>query len=123
MIDAPKSPPINACEELDGIPKRQVINPHIIAPNSAQRITNCVIVSAETIPTPIVFATWVPHNAPTQSKNAAYNTAYLGLSALVEIAIEMALAESWKPLINSNINATPTNIIKQIIVTVITNYS
>ncbi len=37
---APAKPPIKACEELDGIPKYQVMRFHVMAPMSPPRITH-----------------------------------------------------------------------------------
>ena len=61
---APRSPPINACDELDGSPSHHVNKFHITAESNAQNITVSVIISPFTIPAPIVFATCVPVKAP-----------------------------------------------------------
>lgn len=39
IIAAPTRPPMRACEELDGMPKYQVIRLPLIAPTGAPKIT------------------------------------------------------------------------------------
>src|ERR1700730_2934133 len=92
---APTSPPINACELLDGIPAHQVTRFHEIAPVRAPKITSASIILAETIPTPIVRATCTPNTTNAMKlKNAAQITAYRGRNIRVEtrVAIELAVS-------------------------------
>jgi hypothetical protein len=55
---APISPPISACEELEGIPKYQVTRFHAIAPTSAPQITASSTKCGPMIPEPMVAATF-----------------------------------------------------------------
>ena len=91
---APKSPPINACEELDGRPNHHVIKFHITAASKAQNITCKVIASLAIIPAPIVFATLTPSKAPIHSKTAPNNTACLGDNTFVETIDAIEFAQS-----------------------------
>jgi hypothetical protein len=55
----------------------------------------------------MVLATWTPtKNTAANSKKAAHRTAYLGGRTLVDTMVEIALAESWKPLRKSKTRAT-----------------
>ena len=99
---APASPPIRACEELDGIPPNQVIRFQVIAPTRAARITRASTLSGRTMPLPIVWATLTPNpNAATKLKNAAQTTACVGLRTRVETTVAIELAASWNPLMKS----------------------
>src|SRR5262249_18647483 len=51
---APASPPINACELLEGMPSHHVIKFQQMAPMSAPNITAASTTSAATIPVPTV---------------------------------------------------------------------
>src|SRR6266511_735475 len=76
---APASPPINACELLEGIPSHQVIKVQQMAPIRAPNITAASTTSAATIPVPTVCATCRPKNKQAMKlKNAAHATAYCG---------------------------------------------
>jgi hypothetical protein len=68
---APTTPPINACEELDGSPKYQVTRFHAIAPISPPKTIIGVIRSASTIPLAIVAATSSDRKAPKKLRIAA----------------------------------------------------
>src|SRR5580698_9609598 len=57
---APTSPPISACELLEGMPYHQVTRFQEMAPTRAPKITCASITSADTMPTPTVRATWTP---------------------------------------------------------------
>src|SRR5690349_5330781 len=86
---APHRPPISACDELDGNPHHQVIKSQIVAPSSAQ-ISSCgviVTIPASIRPDEIVFATAVPHMAPSRFVAAASSTAWPGLSTLVATTV------------------------------------
>jgi hypothetical protein len=109
----PTSAPINACDELDGNPARQVIRFHAMAPISAAMIipndTPCL---GATSP-PIVLATCVcsnsiATNAPRRLNTADRATAARGPSARVLIEVATAFAVSWKPLVKSNPSAITT---------------
>ena len=86
---APTSPPISACEELEGRPRRQVQRFQAIAPIRPQRTAPGVIWAASTIPPAIVAATATEMKAPTKLSTAATAIATWGGAALVEIAVEI----------------------------------
>src|SRR5215831_3444803 len=73
----PQRPPISAWLELDGNPNHHVTRFQTIAPSSAQMMIPDVIATIleSTSPDEIVFATAVPHIAPTRFVTAASNTA------------------------------------------------
>ncbi len=80
---------------------------HAMAPNSAPKITFGSTMATWIMPCPIVRATAVPTvNAAAKLKHAAHSTAGNGLSTRVPTTVAMELAESWKPLLKSNRNAT-----------------
>ena len=60
------------------------------------------------MPVPTVLATAVDTSAPTTLKTAAMASATRGVSALVEIDVAIAFAESWKPFVKSKARATRT---------------
>src|SRR6185437_9459194 len=105
---APIRPPNNACDELEGRPRYQVIRFHRIAPTSPAKITTGLMRVSSTSPPEIVFATWTERNTPTRLRQPAIATATLGLSAPVAIEVAMAFAVSWKPFVKSKINAVRT---------------
>src|SRR3954466_14517451 len=105
---APTTPPISACDELDGSPKYQVARFHMIAPIRPANTIVGVMKSASTIPFATVAATASEMNAPTKLRIAANVTATRGGSARVEIAVATTFAVSWKPLVKSNASAVPT---------------
>src|SRR3954452_17956468 len=76
-MPAPTSPPISACELLEGIPNPQVIRFQTIAPISAPKITRSSMMLGSMMQVPMVLATCSP-NTPkaTKLKKAAQNTAY-----------------------------------------------
>src|SRR4030095_12947335 len=107
---APQSPPTRACEELEGRPHHHVIRSQIVAPSSAQ-ISTCGVTATtpESIsPEEIVFATAVPHSAPTRFVAAASSTACPGLKTFVATTVAIEFAVSWKPLMYSKTSATRT---------------
>jgi len=56
----------------------------------------------------IVLATATPKpKAAMKLKNAAKITAFRGESTFVDTTVEMALAESWNPLVKSKTSAIP----------------
>src|SRR5687768_9234997 len=80
---APTTPPISACEELDGRPKYQVIRFQVIAPTRPPKITVVVIASASTTSLATVAATSSEMKAPAKLRIAAKPTANWGDIALV----------------------------------------
>ena len=56
-IPPPTSPPIRACELLDGIPNPQVIRFQTMAPISAAKITCASMTLGSMMPVPMVLAT------------------------------------------------------------------
>ncbi len=63
---APMTPPISACEELDGMPNSQVMRFQMIAPASPANTTVSVTRPVSTRPLAIVAATLSDRNAPTR---------------------------------------------------------
>src|SRR4051812_682096 len=108
MNAAPTTPPISACDELDGNPKYQVSRFHMIAPIRPAKTIVIVIEPELTMPLAIVAATACEMNAPTKLRIAAMATAVRGGSARVEIDVATTLAVSWKPFVKSNASAAPT---------------
>jgi aromatic ring hydroxylase len=79
----------------------------IMAPPRADRMRRLFTTAGLIIPVPTVLATWTPtKKTAANSKNAAQMTAFLGERTLVDTMVEMALAESWKPLRKSKTRAT-----------------
>ena len=105
---APTTPPINACEELDGRPKYQVARFHMIAPIRPANTIVIVIAPESTMPFAIVAATACEMKAPTKLRIAAMPTAVRGGSARVDIEVATTLAVSWKPFVKSNASADAT---------------
>ena len=95
-IAAPAIEPINACDELEGIPKYQVIKFQAIAESSAARITSEPFssVNGSTISFEIVLATPVKVNAPMKFITATHSTVIRGDSARVETEVAIAFAVS-----------------------------
>jgi hypothetical protein len=76
VMPAPRSPPISACEDDDGMPPHQVITFQAMAPIKAPKITRASITSADMMPTPTVCATCAPKNKNAMKlKKAAQITA------------------------------------------------
>lgn len=92
-IPPPTSPPIKAWDELEGMPKYQVIKFQVMAPISAAMTTSWET-DEPTIPDPIVLATAVPESAPKKFKPAAIRIAKKGVKTRVEITVAMAFAVS-----------------------------
>ena len=105
---APTTPPMSACDELDGRPKYHVRRFQKIAPMSPAKMTVVVTMSASTMPLAIVAATLREMNAPAKFRIAASVTAVRGASARVEIDVATEFAVSWKPLVKSNASAVAT---------------
>src|SRR3954447_8981905 len=98
---APISPPMSAWDDEDGRPRYHVPRFHAVAPSRAARtITNPDRpLGASMMPAPTVAATLVEMSAPTTFMTAASPSATRGVSALVEIDVAIAFAESWKPFV------------------------
>src|SRR5215208_3651862 len=107
-IIAPTTPPISACDELDGSPKYQVMRFQAIAPTRPANTIVDVIASALTMPLATVAATSSEMNAPAKFSMAARPTASRGDSARVEIEVATTLAVSWKPFVKSKASAVTT---------------
>src|SRR5512143_391802 len=106
---APAYPPINACEELDGIPKYHVMMFQMIAPSRPPRMTFGFTMLCSIIPPPIAFATArEPVNAAAKLNTAAQSTAANGLNTRVPTIVAIEFAESWKPLLKSKMKAITT---------------
>ena len=67
----PTTPPINACDELDGRPKYQVIRFQVIAPIRPAKTIVGVITPASTTSLATVAATSSEMNAPAKLRIAA----------------------------------------------------
>src|SRR4051812_14760764 len=104
---APNKPPINACDEDDGMPSAHVTRFQTMAPTSAAKITWASTIAGSMIPVPTVCATCSPNTVKaTKLKNAAQNTAYCGRSTRVETIVAIELAASCSPFRKSNSSAT-----------------
>src|ERR687885_3066459 len=107
----PISAPINACEELDGRPARQVKRFQLMAPKSTATSIDIATPPSGTTRLPTVLATsaWsncVVTTAPARLRTADKPTATRGGKARVPTAVPMAFAVSWKPLVKSKKSAT-----------------
>src|SRR5918999_6081923 len=107
----PISAPIKACEELEGSPARQVMRFQVMAPNSTAISIDIATPPSGATRLPTVFATSAWSNcvvtiAPTRFSKADKPTARRGVNARVPIAVPMAFAVSWKPLVKSKKSAT-----------------
>src|SRR4051795_13533537 len=107
---APISPPISACDELDGRPSHHVAMFHAMAPTRPANTTVVVIAPASTIPEPTVAATFSEMKAPAKFSTADSATAKRGDMARVETEVAIAFAVSWKPFVKSNASAVTTTI-------------
>ena len=105
---APTTPPIRACDELEGRPRYQVARFQVIAPIRPAKTIVVVIRSASTMPLATVAATSSEMKAPTKLRIDAMVTATRGASARVEMDVATAFAVSWKPFVKSKASAVPT---------------
>jgi hypothetical protein len=103
-------PPINACDELEGMPKNHVTRFHAMPPMRPAKTTVNVIAPGSTMPSAIVAATASDRNAPAKFRAAEIATAILGRSAPVAIDVAIAFAESWKPFVKSKASAVATTV-------------
>ena len=104
----PTTPPISACEELEGRPKDQVIRFQAIAPISPAKTTVGVTTAELTTSLATVAATEIEMKAPTKLSSEAKPIATEGRAAPVEIEVATTLAVSWNPLVKSKASAVPT---------------
>ena len=107
---APTTPPISACDELDGRPYHQVIRFHAIAPIRPANTIVGVIRSASTMPLATVAATSSEMNAPHEVEDGRAEPPPCGAGARVEMPVATTLAVSWKPFVKSNASAVTTTI-------------
>lgn len=103
-MPAPTKPPTKVCEELEGNPQYHVNKFHIIAAIKAAAIVVRSIISEFITPLPMVVATFkLKKRNATKLKNAAHATAGNGDNTFVDTTVAIELAESWNPLMKSNI--------------------
>ena len=102
---APITPPIRACDELEGMPSSQVRRFQKMPPARPASITVNVIRPVSTSPLAMVAATLSERNAPIRFSTLDSPTATRGRSAPVEMDVAIALPVSWKPLVKSKANA------------------
>src|SRR4030095_3277730 len=98
-IAAPINPPINVCEELEGIPNHQVSKFQQMAAINPEKITGSVIKCSSTdleMVLPILNSPIIYFETKKAAKlnRAAHNTAWKGVSTLVETIVAMELAAS-----------------------------
>src|ERR1700722_14103755 len=104
----PTTPPISACDELEGIPKNHVSRFQAIPPARPAKTTVSVTSLVSTNPLAMVAATLKERKAPTRLRTPDIATATRGDRAPVAIDVAMALPVSWNPLVKSNANAVMT---------------
>src|SRR5215475_7388095 len=107
-IVAPITPPMSACDELDGMPNSQVSRFQMIPPARPAATTVSVTSALLTRPLAMVAATASERNAPTRLSRPDKATATRGESAPVAIEVAIALPVSWKPLVKSKDRAVMT---------------
>src|SRR5262249_5254214 len=90
----PTTPPISACEELDGSPKDQVIRFQAIAPIKPAKTTVGVTTAESTTSLATVAATEIEMKAPAKLSSEASPIATCGRAAPVEIDVATTLAVS-----------------------------
>jgi len=102
----PMIPPINAFDELDGMPKYQVIIFQRLALIKAAKTTAIVTFTGEATSLPTVLATAKPNiNGPMKFAEAAMINAALGVIAQEEIMVATTFALSWNPFRKSKTKA------------------
>src|SRR6201995_1843933 len=102
------TPPIGACDELEGIPKNHASRFQITPPHKPARTTVTVTLPVSTRPLAMVAATLSDRNAPTRLSTPDSATPTRGPRAPVAIEVAMALPVSWKPFVKSKPSATTT---------------
>jgi hypothetical protein len=97
---APRRPPMSAWLDELGMPSRQVMRFHAMAPISAAATTICPASPSGGVASPdaMVLATAVPVSAPTKFAVADRRMACAGRNARVDTDVAIALAVSWNPL-------------------------
>src|ERR1044071_5174908 len=90
----PTTPPISACEELEGSPKYQVTRFQAIAPIKPAKTIVGVIAAASTTSLATVAATEIEMNAPAKFSSEAAAIATCGRAAPVEIEVATTFAVS-----------------------------
>ncbi len=93
-IVEPITPPMSACDELDGIPRYQVATFQVIPPTSPAKTTVSVTSPVDTSPLAIVAATLKDRNAPTRFSAPDRATAIRGGRAPVAMDVAIALPVS-----------------------------
>ncbi len=93
MVD-PTTPPISACEELEGMPRNQVSRFQMIPPAKPAKTTVSVTRPVSTRPLAMVAATLSERKAPTRFSRPDRATAMRGLSAPVAMDVAIALPVS-----------------------------
>jgi hypothetical protein len=91
---APTTPPINACDELDGRPKYHVARFQMIAPIRPPKTISGVTIVGSTKSFATVAATSSEMKAPAKLSSAEYSTATRGAIARVETIVAIAFAVS-----------------------------
>src|SRR5215469_17137704 len=86
---APMTPPMRACEELDGMPNNQVTRFQMMPPARPAATTDSVTSLVETRPLAMVAATLRERNAPRRLRTADMATAVRGFSA--PVAMDVAI--------------------------------
>src|SRR4051812_13920192 len=104
----PTTPPMSACDELEGSPSHHVARFHAIAPIRPAKTTVVVIEPDSTMPLATVAATSSEMKAPTKFRTADSATAKRGDMARVDTEVAIAFAVSWKPFVKSNASAVMT---------------
>src|SRR3954451_21308647 len=93
-IEAPITPPISACDELEGSAKYHVARFQMIAPIKPPKTTSGVMTDGSTKSFATVAATVSETNAPAKLSTAEYPTATLGAIARVDTNVAIAFAVS-----------------------------
>src|SRR5574344_1446929 len=99
MMAAPANPPINVCEEEDGIPSHHVAKFHMMAATIPEKITGRVMYASKTVLETVLAMPnspirYLAIKKATKLKLAAQSTALKGVSTLVETIVAMELAAS-----------------------------
>src|SRR5262245_17248206 len=94
-IVAPITPPMRACDELDGMPSSQVRRFQMMQPHRPAATTVSVTSPVLTRPLAMVAATARDRNAPTKFSRPDTATATRGDRAPVAIDVAIALPVSW----------------------------
>ena len=105
---APTTPPISACDELDGRPKYQVARFQAIAPIRPAKTTSVVIALGVDDALGDRRGDLQRDERADEVQDRRDRTATRGDIARVEIDVAIALAVSWKPFVKSNASAVAT---------------